>query len=35
MATNFGSMTIPELKLEVEKFGAKKKSGRKRELVER
>ena len=23
MATNFGSMSIPELKLELEKFGAK------------
>ncbi|XP_062598380.1 uncharacterized protein LOC134259793 [Saccostrea cucullata] len=34
MATNFGSMTIPELRKELEKFGAKK-SGRKRELVER
>ena len=34
MATNSGSMTIPELKLELEKFGANK-SGRKRELVER
>ena len=31
---NFGSMTIPELRKELEKFGAKK-SGRKRELVER
>ena len=34
MATNFGCMTIPGLKLELEKFGAKK-SGRKRELVEK
>ncbi|XP_062599633.1 uncharacterized protein LOC134261201 [Saccostrea cucullata] len=34
MATNFGSMTIPELGKELEKIGAKK-SGRKRELVER
>ena len=33
MATNFGSMTIPELKLELEKFVAKK-SGRQRELRE-
>lgn len=34
MATNFGLMTIPELRKELEKFGAKQ-SGRKRELVER
>lgn len=34
MAKNYGSITIPQLKLELDKFGAKK-SGRKRELVER
>ena len=34
MASSCGHMTIPELRNELEKFGAKK-SGRKRELVER
>lgn len=34
MAKNYGSMTTRQLKLELDKFGAKK-SGRKREPVER
>ena len=34
MSTNFGSRTIPEQRKELKKFGAKK-SGQKRELVER